>query len=358
MISSSPDPFLGADLAPDFGQPSFRGDRAAAAQNFDLADRRELALVAVERSTMPMVVSDPNQHDNPIVLANQAFLDMTGYSAEEVVGKNCRFLQGPETDTQAVKSLHNIPTVSKDTLQVELLNYRKDGSSFWNQLSISAVHDEEGRLIYHFGCQKDVTARYRAEELEITEHRLLMEVDHRTMNALALVQSIVKLTRAETVAMLAKSISGRVNSIARAHRLLAQNGWAGNDVQQIIDDQMPAHLKPMIDANGPDIVMLPTVVQPFALILYELISNAQAHGALSGGPGRLRLLWRSDDGTTLNFDWYENGISSNQAKIAEKFGLNIVRNITERQLGGSLKIDTLDNELHLEFTIPSAVMQR
>ena len=258
---------------------------------------------------MPMVVTDPNQQDNPVVLANQAFLDMTGYSAEEVVGRNCRFLQGPETETQALKCLRDLPTTSKDTLQVELLNYRKDGSSFWNQLSISAVHDEEGRLIYYFGCQKDVSARYHAEELQITEHRLLMEVDHRTMNALALVQSIVKLTRAESVVTLAKSISGRVNSIARAHRLLAQNGWGGSDLQQIIDDQMPVHLKPWIEADGPDIVMLPAIVQPFALILYELVSNAQAHGSLSDGAGRLRMFWSCEDGTTLNFNWHESGIS-------------------------------------------------
>lgn len=343
---------------PSNSNASFCGDRAAAAQNFDLADRRELALVAVERATMPMVVTDPNQQDNPIVLANQAFLDMTGYSAEEVVGKNCRFLQGPETEATALTALRHIPTSSKDMFQVELLNYRKDGSSFWNELSISAVHNEEGRLIYYFGCQKDVTARYRTEELEVTEHRLLMEVDHRTMNALALVQSIVKLTHAKTVSMLSKSISGRVNSIARAHRLLAQNGWAGSNVQQIIVDQMPVHLKPQIDAEGPNVVMLPTIVQPFGLVIYELMSNAQTHGALADGAGRLRLLWSCDDGTTLNFSWCESGVSSSQAKIAEKFGLNIVRNIVERQLGGSMKIDILDGEIRVAFTIPSAVMER
>ena len=340
------------------GNASFCGDRAAAAQDSNLADRRELALVAVERSTMAMVVTDPNQQDNPIILANQAFLDMTGYAAEEVVGKNCRFLQGPDTDALALTALRHLPTASKDTFQIDLLNYRKDGSSFWNDLSISAVHNEEGRLIYYFGCQKDVIARYRAAELQVTEHRLLMEVDHRTMNALGLVQSIVKLTRAESVAMFSKSISGRVNSIARAHCLLAQNGWAGSDVQQIIDDQMPVDLKPQIDAEGPDMVMLPTIVQPFSLVLHELMSNAQTRGALADVAGRLRLFWRCDDGTTLNFNWYESGLSSSQSKIAEKFGLEIVRTIVECQLGGRLKIDILDGELHLAFTIPSAVMQR
>lgn len=78
------------------------GDPPAAATKQGLVDRRELCLIAVERTRMPMVVSDPRQPDNPIVLANQAFLDLTGYTAEEVVGRNCRFLQGEDTCRVAV----------------------------------------------------------------------------------------------------------------------------------------------------------------------------------------------------------------------------------------------------------------
>lgn len=336
---------------------SFFGDRAAAAQDFDLADRRELALVAVERSAMPMVVTDPNQPDNPIILANQAFLDMTGYTAGEVIGENCRFLQGPETAALALTSLRDIPTSSKETIQVELLNYRKDGSSFWNQLSISAVHDEAGQLIYYFGCQKDVTARRHADELKITERRLLMEVDHRTMNALALVQSIVKLSRGKTVAGLTRSISGRVSSIARAHRLLAQDSWAGSDMQQVIDDQTPMHLKPQIDADGPRTMLRAGIVQPFGLALHELISNAETHGALANPGGRVTLAWNCEDGTTLNVNWHERGLSLDRTKIAEKFGLQIVRNIMERQLGAGMVIEIRNGELTAVFAIPSAVIQ-
>src|ERR1700712_3063744 len=81
------------------------GDSPAAALPGMMLDRRELALVAVERTRMPMVVTDPRQPDAPIGLANQAFLDLTGYTAEEVIGRNCRFLQGPETSAAAIEEI-------------------------------------------------------------------------------------------------------------------------------------------------------------------------------------------------------------------------------------------------------------
>src|ERR1700712_5169293 len=101
------------------------GDSPAAALPGMMLDRRELALVAVERTRMPMVVTDPRQPDAPIVLANQAFLDLTGYTAEEVLGRNCRFLQGPRTAAAAIDELRRGLSEDRD-IDVELVNYRKD----------------------------------------------------------------------------------------------------------------------------------------------------------------------------------------------------------------------------------------
>ena len=129
---------------------SFDGDAPAAADRAVLNDRRELALVAVERTRMPMVVSDPRQPDNPIVLANHAFLELTGYAPDEVIGRNCRFLQGPETEASAVDAIRSGLAENPDYISVELLNYRKDGSAFWNELVISPVRDDTGQVIYHF----------------------------------------------------------------------------------------------------------------------------------------------------------------------------------------------------------------
>ena len=137
---------------------------------------------------MAITITDARKPDNPIVLANQAFLDMTGYSDAEVLGHNCRFLQGEDTSRDSVAKIRDAVVKGKD-LTIELLNYHKDGSSFWNQLYISPVCDVAGTVLYFFGSQIDVSDTRRARELEQSEHRLLREVDHRAMNALALVQA-------------------------------------------------------------------------------------------------------------------------------------------------------------------------
>lgn len=108
-----------------------------------LADRSQPAMIAVERTRMPMVVSDARQAGQPIVLANPAFLQLSGYADHEALGRNCRFLQGPDTDPATVAAIR---AALKDGREgsFEILNYRKDGSAFWNQLLISPIRDESG----------------------------------------------------------------------------------------------------------------------------------------------------------------------------------------------------------------------
>lgn len=124
---------------------------------------KDIFFAAVETTRMPMIVTDPNSPDNPIIFANRAFLEMTGYSADDIIGSNCRFLQGPDTDRSVVQSIR---TAIKDRTDIstEILNYRKDGSSFWNALFISPVFNDDGKLIYFFASQLDISRRRDAEE--------------------------------------------------------------------------------------------------------------------------------------------------------------------------------------------------
>ncbi len=144
-------------------------------------DRGSDPFVAAVRATpMPMVISDVRQADNPLVFVNDAFCRLTGYASEEVVGRNCRFLQGPETDPVAVGRIRDAVRAVRP-IEIDIRNYRKDGEPFWNRLLMAPVHDADGNLAYFFASQFDVTAqRERLTGLEIHNAALIAEVAGRT----------------------------------------------------------------------------------------------------------------------------------------------------------------------------------
>lgn len=110
-----------------------------------------------------ITLSDPDQPDNPIVYANEAFELITGYDRTEIVGRNCRFLQGDDRNQPEIERIRAALRDHKP-VTVTLRNYRKDGSLFHNQFSIRPLFDPQGRLIYYLGTQYDVTDKVRAEE--------------------------------------------------------------------------------------------------------------------------------------------------------------------------------------------------
>lgn len=110
------------------------------------------AICSAQRS---FCITDPALPDNPIVFASQGFLDLTGYDMEDILGRNCRFLQGPATDLAGVAVLRKGITQGIDS-SVMLLNYKKDGSTFWNQIYCSALRDSDGNIVNHVGVQIEV----------------------------------------------------------------------------------------------------------------------------------------------------------------------------------------------------------
>ncbi|WP_052402144.1 histidine kinase famiy protein [Muricoccus aerilatus] len=128
-----------------------------------LDDRGNVFFAAVEMTRMPMILTDPNLPDNPIVFANRAFQDLTGYRQEEIVGRNCRFLQGAQTDREKVAELRTAVQEHR-AASVELLNYKRDGTPFWNAVFIAPVFEKSGRLLYFFASQLDVTRRRTSEQ--------------------------------------------------------------------------------------------------------------------------------------------------------------------------------------------------
>jgi PAS domain S-box-containing protein len=121
---------------------------------------------AVRATRMPMIITNPRLPDNPIVFVNDSFCRLTGYDRDEIVGRNCRFLQGSETDPADVARLREAVAAPR-TIEIDIRNHRKDGTPFWNRLLMAPVHDAGGQLAYFFASQLDVTLeRERLAALE------------------------------------------------------------------------------------------------------------------------------------------------------------------------------------------------
>jgi PAS domain S-box-containing protein len=128
------------------------------------ARQRELAVKdrALDEAATGVVLTDPSRPDNPIVYANRRFETLTGYTLDEVVGRNCRFLQGPETDSEPVAALRDAIDAERP-VTVELVNYRKDGTPFWNRVHVTPLRTDDGTVTHFLGHQQDVTERRDVE---------------------------------------------------------------------------------------------------------------------------------------------------------------------------------------------------
>lgn len=270
----------------DQSTTDLHGDAPSAFSPKGFADRKELASFAFERTRMPMVVVDARASDQPIVLANSAFLKLTGYSADEVIGRNCRFLQGKGTSPIEVEKIR-LAIPEEREVTVEILNYKKDGAPFWNQLHTSPLRTDDGTVDYIFASQIDVTERRRIERLEATEHRLLREVDHRAKNVMAIVDSIVRLSNAEDAKRYATAIQMRVQALAQVHTMLADSGWSAVRLEDVVRQQVAPFAEERLMVSGPPIMLPSSLVQPLGLVLHELAVNATRHGSLLAQEGRV-----------------------------------------------------------------------
>jgi PAS domain S-box-containing protein len=134
----------------------------------DLMRMRDFTLGSIAHS---MVICDPRQYDCPITYASPSFTRNTGYSEDEVLGRNCRFLQGPDTDPATGQKIHNAILAGR-TCSVDILNYRKNGEPFWNHLQLFPFFNEEGVLTRYVGAQSDISERRRLEDQLMQSQKL------------------------------------------------------------------------------------------------------------------------------------------------------------------------------------------
>lgn len=333
---------------------------------------------AVRATRMPMIITDPRQHDNPIVFANDAFLKLTGYSRLEVTGRNCRFLQGPATDPESVAKIRAAIQARTD-VSVDLVNYRKDGTTFYNALYISPVYDDAGELQFFFASQLDVSDRYgHLEERERAYTALLAqleakgvlvrEIDHRVKNNLQMVSAMIRLqSRNLADASLRRSFistAERIEALSTVHRHLydAVEGQRV-DMRALIGDLA----EDLIAATGRADIALDLRLDPIfvkadrsaalALLLNETLTNALKHAFPDGRAGRLSVhSQRDDDGVALSV--VDDGIgkapdkASGKAPASDSFGMELIETLT-RQLGGTRSTSaSAGSGMRVDFSFP------
>jgi len=212
----------------------------------DVSDERErreeleTKTRALDEAPVGITVTDATQPDNPMVYVNDRFVEMTGYDREESIGVNCRFLQGPDTDEASVQQLRDAIDADEPTT-VELLNYRKDGTEFWNRVSIAPISDADGTVTNWVGFQEDITAfKEREAALERQNDRLdsfASIVSHDLRNPLNVAQGRVELARevsddAENLDAALDALD-RMESIVERTLALAREGETVGDPEHV-----------------------------------------------------------------------------------------------------------------------------
>ena len=188
-----------------------------------LESRQQVDLLgkAIEASPTGIVLADPRQPDCPLTYVNPAFTAMTGYSSAESVGRNCRFLQGPETDPEPVAGLRENIAAGR-AVSVELLNYRKNGTAFWNLLQLSPVLDKAGQLIAFVGVQRDISDQ-KAAQREVEKSNTLMAdyIDYTDAILATMVDAVIAIDEQGEI----QSINAAAEKIFgyRASELLGRN---------------------------------------------------------------------------------------------------------------------------------------
>ena len=314
---------------------------------------------AMAQTRMAICITDPHAADNPIVFANRAFLKLSGYERDEVIGRNCRFMQGDDTDMEQVEYLRR-KIDREEVCVVELLNHRKDGSTFWNALHVGPIYDEDGKLKYFFGSQWDVT-NVVAARTEAQQQRILMrELNHRIKNLFAVISSIVTLSgRNETsVSAVVDKTRDRVMALGRAHEAtLSPSGSKGEpaDLHTLIETVLrPYRVRTpgRLIVDGPYLSLPSELVTPLGLVLHELATNAVKHGALGVAEGSITVRWRDGDGL-LKVEWEENGGPRPDAARTEVEGMGsrIVRS-SVASVNGTIRSDWREQGLLASITMP------
>jgi PAS domain S-box-containing protein len=274
----------------------------------------------VQSSHTPTVLTDPHQPDNPIIFANDAFLRLTGYERDEILGRNCRFLGGVETDLEVSGRVRRA-IEDAEPVSVKILNYRKDGRPFWNQLHISPIFDENGILAYFVGYQHDITrqveaeqallqARQELEERLAEREDLIREIHPRVHNNLQTIIGLLKLEGGRGDPSLRRQfdlITQRVRVLGSIHEQLERfDNWSRIDFSGHLREICAALAtlfgeRVEVDVDAEAFVCDIEAAVSLGLIANELIAANLSHVVERGAAGgvTIRVSLKSDQQTGI-----------------------------------------------------------
>jgi PAS domain S-box-containing protein len=334
---------------------------------------------AVRLTRMPMMVTDPTLPGNPITFANQAFLNLSGYTIDELLGQDPHFMNGPDTSPDAIERYEAAMQLGRDE-NLEILQYRKDGSAFRAMLFASPLDDGQGTVTRHFLSYLDITRRYdaeeslraltqelearvasRTEELEsanraLTEllaerELLMMEVNHRAKNSLAVAASLLAMQgRRQTdqgVRVLFDEAEDRLNAMARVHDLLSKSQTSQRVDIAVYVTELCAALKSITQGDDritfdtrtePGILVDADTAFPLGIIMTELITNAVKYAFPAPRTGAILAQARRAEAGRVELLIQDDGVGMNGVREGS-LGFGLVRTLVQ-QIQGDLDIQT------------------
>ena len=302
-------------------------------------------VVAAETTRMAMLFMDAKEPGNPIIFANDAFLDLTGYDREEVLGQCFNFLMARGTDPDSLARI-DIAFAGTPKGGSEICYRRKDGGEFWSAILISPVRDESGDVVQHFASFVDLTD-HKQEQAQ--SRMLIDELNHRVKNTLATVQSIVwqALRNTTDPEVIRESIESRLSALSRSHDLLTHENWEGAGLLDLVK----AALEPFGVANGrsehfvitgKNIRVSPRVALALGIAFHELATNAVKYGSFSTKSGSVLISWAiapHPEGNRLLLRWQEKNGPHVTPPSRKGFGTRVIERGLAHELEGAVHLD-------------------
>lgn len=308
-------------------------------------DARGPFVVAVETTRAAMIFTDPTFDGNPIIFANEAYLQMTGFGNDDVLGQSFDEINERSADAETLESIKQAFTYDVGAA-TDVRYHRRDGSVFWASLLITPVRDDVGKVVQHFCSLIDIST-HKAQEAE--SRHLIMELNHRVKNTLATVQAIVTqaLHSVEDRKTLGETIESRLSALSRSHDLLSRENWMGADLRQVVEKALDPFVGPATDASrilisGPEVRLAPKAALALGIGFNELATNAVKYGGWSDQDGSVHIDWTVVpvlEGRELHMRWREYGGPAVRAPARRGFGTRMIEQGLVHELGGTSKME-------------------